>query len=187
MTITTGVINGVDTDALAETIAAVRTDPTLAQVTFTLGSEWGGGCHQRATTGPVRQSGAEVESRTARYTLESDEPAALLGTDLAASPAEYVLQALAGCYAVTFAANAAARGIELSSLRFDLETDFDLQGFLNVDDSVRPGAQEVRVVVHATSTNAERSALEELCTAVQQRSPIRDTLASPVRVTTTLA
>jgi uncharacterized OsmC-like protein len=180
-------LNGVDTQALADTVAALRAEPALAQVTFTLGSEWTEGCRQRSTTGPVRQDGAEVESRTARYTLESDEPVALLGTDRAASPGEYVLQALAGCYAVTFAANAAVRGIELSSLRFDLEADFDLQGFLNLDDSVRPGAQEVRVQVHAESPNAGREQLEELTAAVQQRSPVRDTLASAVQVTTTLA
>jgi uncharacterized OsmC-like protein len=180
-------LNGVDTQALAETIDAVRAQPELAQVTFTLESNWVDGCHQSATTGAVRQNGSEVESKTARYTLESDEPAALLGTDKAASPGEYILQALAGCYSVTYAANAAVRGIELSKLRFDLESDFDLQGFLNTNDDVRPGAQEVRITVHAESPNASREQLDELTTAVQQRSPIRDTLANPVQVTTNLA
>lgn len=184
---TTTLLNGVDTAALSETVAAVRQEPALAQVTFTLGSQWLDGCHQIATTGPVRQNRAEIDTRTAQYTLESDEPAALLGTDKAASPGEYVLQALAGCYAVTFATNAAVRGVELSSLRFDLEADFDLQGFLNLDDTVRPGAQEVRVTVHAESPNADREQLADLVEAVQQRSPIRDTLASAVTVTTTLA
>jgi uncharacterized OsmC-like protein len=184
---TTGLINGVDTQALSDTLEAVRANPRLAQVTFTLGSEWVDGCHQRAQTGPVRQNGSEVESKTARYSLESDEPAALLGTDKAASPGEFILQALAGCYAVTFAANAAARGVELSALKLDLEADFDLQGFLHLDDTVRPGAQHVRVTVHAESPNASGEQLEELTEAVQQRSPIRDTLANPVQVTTTLA
>lgn len=184
---TAGVINGVDTQALSETIEAVRNEPTLAQVTFTLDSEWVNGCYQVARTGAVRQNGAEIETKTTRYSLESDEPAALLGTDEAASPGEYILQALAGCYAVTFAANAAVRGIELSSLKFDFEADFDLQGFLNLNDAVRPGAQEVRVTVHADSPSASREQLEELTQAVQQRSPIRDTLASAVQVTTTLA
>jgi uncharacterized OsmC-like protein len=182
-----GIINGVDTKALSETLDAVRANPELAQVTFTLDSNWVDGCHQSAETGPVRQNGEEVETRTARYSLESDEPAALLGTDKAASPGEYVLQALAGCYAVTFAANAAVRGIELSSLKLDMEADFDLQGFLNLNDAVRPGAQEVRVTVHAESPNATGQQLEELTQAVQQRSPIRDTLVSPIQVTTTLA
>ena len=93
----------------------------------------------------------------------------------------------AGCYAVTFAANATVRGIELSRLELEMKADFDLQGFLNLDDSVRPGAQEIRVTVHAESPNASREQLQELTDAVQRRSPIRDTLANPVTVSTTLA
>lgn len=179
-------INGVDKPALDATIEAVRNAPELAQVSFALNSQWLTGCHQRSTTGDLRQNGQVVDSRTTTYTLESDEPAALLGTDTAASPAEYVLQALAGCYAVTFATNATVRGIELTELKLEMETDFDLQGFLNLDDAVRPGAQEIRVKVHAKSPNASREQLEELTAAVQQRSPIRDTLANPVVVSTVL-
>lgn len=52
----------------------------------------------------------------------------------------------AGCYAVTFAANATVRGIELSRLELKMRADFDLQCFLNLDDSVRHGAQEMRNV-----------------------------------------
>lgn len=182
----TAQINGVDKDALKATIAALGDSPELAQVTFTLGSQWLEGCHQRSTTGELRQNGEVVPTRAAIYTLESDEPAALLGTDNAASPGEYVLQALAGCYAVTFATQATVRGIELSSLKLEMETDFDLQGFLNLDDSVRPGAQEIRVNVHAASPNATAEQLQELTDSVQKRSPIRDTLANPVQVTTTL-
>lgn len=180
-------INGVDKPALDATIDAVRANPELARVSFSLDSQWLTGCHQRSATGKLFQNGAVVESRDATYTLESDEPAALLGTDIAASPAEYLLQALAGCYAVTFAANATVRGIELSRLELAMAADFDLQGFLNLDDSVRPGAQEIRVTVHAESPNASREQLQELTDAVQRRSPIRDTLANPVTVSTTLA
>lgn len=183
---TTTALNGVDREALAATLDAVRATPALAQVNFTLNSAWLSGCHQRAETGALRQNGEVVESRRSSYVLESDEPAALLGTDNAASPGEYVLQALAGCYAVTYATNAAVRGIELSSLKLEMEVDFDLQGFLNLDVSVRPGAQQIRVNVHAESPNASQEQLQELTDAVQKRSPIRDTLANPVDIVTTL-
>lgn len=179
-------INGIDTTALRQTMDAVHEQPGLAQVTFGLNSEWAGGCRQQATSSDVIQDGATVAGRTATYVFESDEPAALLGTDTAASPGEYVLQALAGCYAVTFAANAAVRGIELSALRFEMQIDFDLQGFLGLDKDVRPGAQQIRVDVHASSPNASTEQLQVLTEIVQQRSPIRDTLANPVIVTTNL-
>ncbi|MFR9798233.1 OsmC family protein [Streptomyces sp. MS06] len=179
-------INGVDTEALRRTVDAVREKPGLAQVTFGVRSEWDQGCRQRATTTDLLQDNRVVTGRTARYVLESDEPTALLGTDSAASPGEYVLQALAGCYAVTFSTIAATRGIELSSLRLELQTDFDLQGFLALDEAVRPGAQEIRVHVRAESPNATTEQLQELTEHVQKRSPIRDTLANPVTVTTIL-
>ncbi|MGY4650642.1 OsmC family protein [Mycobacterium sp. URHB0021] len=71
---------------------------------------------------------------------------------------EYLLQALGGCYTVTLAANAAARGIALDGYRLHLEADFDFAGFLGVDKDRSPEA----------------------------RSPIRDTLVRPIDVTTTL-
>ncbi|MFE4672332.1 OsmC family protein [Streptomyces sp. NPDC056723] len=180
-------LNGVDRDALNGTLEAVEKNPQLAQVTFTLGADWKGGCRQSSVTGSTRQAGATIDSRTARYTLESDEPAALLGSDTAASPGEYVLQALAGCYAVTFATHAASRGIELSALRLDMEVDFDLQGFLGLDEDTRPGAQEIRVTAHVESPNTPRESLRELTELVQRHSPIHDTLAREVRVSTSLA
>ena len=179
-------INGVDTAALHQTMDALRDKPELAQVTFGIQSEWSEGTHQRATTSAPRQNGEVIASRTATFVFESDEPTALLGTDKAASPAEYILQALAGCYAVTYASVAATRDIELSSLSLSMEIDLDLQGFLGLDKSVRPGAQEIRVDVRAQSPNATTEQLQELTELVQQRSPIRDTLANPVKVTTTL-
>jgi uncharacterized OsmC-like protein len=180
-------INGVDTNALEETVRAITSSPGLAEVTFGLDSAWQSGCRQRALTSPLIQNGTQVASRTATHVLESDEPLALLGTDQAASPGEYILQALAGCYAVTFATQAAVRGIELSKLRLELHADFDLHGFLGLNDATRPGAQQVRVVVHAESSNAGREELEALTEAVQARSPIHDTLAAPVAVRTMLA
>lgn len=179
-------LNGLDTDALFATIDAVKNQPELAQVSFNLSSEWLQGCRQQSTTGDVIQNGSVIQSREKTFVLETDEPEALLGTDMAASPAEFILHALAGCYAVTYAANAAVNGIELSSLRLEMATDIDLQGFLNLSADVRPGLQQIRVDVHATSPNASQERLEELTRIVQERSPIRDTLTSPVEVVTVL-
>ncbi|MFJ6452676.1 OsmC family protein [Streptomyces hydrogenans] len=119
--------------------------------------------------------------------MSSDEPAAFLGTDTAVSPAEYLLQALAGCYTVTLASLAAAQGIELKGFRVELEGDVDLRGFLGIDSTVRPGLQQVRVRLHVDAPGTPREQVEELVALVENRSPIRDTLISPVDVVTTLA
>ena len=97
--------------------------------------------------------------------MTSDEPTELLGSDTAASPAEYVLKALAGCYTVTLAANAAARGISLNSVQLALQAHIDLAGFLGIDDAVRPGIQAIRVDVTLDS-DATREDEEELIRVV---------------------
>jgi uncharacterized OsmC-like protein len=181
-----GIVNGVDVQALSQTVEAVRDRRELGEVTFAVNGTWRGGCRLNAETGSLVQGGETDASRSGKFQMSSDEPNALLGSDTAASPGEYVLQALAGCYAVTLAANAAAKGIELSSYKLNLEADFDLAGFLGIDNSRGTGAQEVRVQIELESADASRDQLEDLVRLVEQRSPIRGTLTTPVKVVTTL-
>ncbi len=180
-------INGVDLDALNDTIVAVTNQRDLGHVTFSVNGAWKGGFRLAAATGSFVQAGQTDVSRAGRFVMSSDEPTALVGSDTAASPAEYLLQALAGCYTVTLAANAAARGITLDGYRLHLEADFDLAGFLGVAKNQSPGAQHIRVDVELDAPNATREQLDELIKVVESRSPIRDTLMRPIEVTTTLA
>ncbi|MGW1848798.1 OsmC family protein [Streptomyces sp. NPDC001966] len=181
------VINDIDVQALQDTTAAVAADPKLGQATFSVNGSWQGGCRLTAHTGALTAGGERDEKRVAQFVMSSDEPVALLGTDTAVSPGEYLLQALAGCYTVTLAAHAAAQGIELKSFRLELEGDVDLRGFLGIDPTIRPGLQQVRVRLHIDAPDTPREQLEDLVALVENRSPIRDTLVSPVEVVTTLA
>ncbi|MGO3740621.1 OsmC family protein [Kerstersia sp.] len=176
-----------DAQALADTIAAVSDNPNLGRVTFSLESTSGGGLRMQSQTGTLHQAGQADGSRRGRFSLQSDEPVSLLGTDSAVSPAEYVLQGLAGCYGVTLAACAAKRGLTLRKIDLDLDFDVDLNGFLGIDRAVRPGAQEIRVQVRLDCPGASAAQLQDLMAALEQASPIRDTLANPVKVTTRLA
>lgn len=178
--------NGVDLDALKTTVEAVRDDRSLGEVTFAVNGEWSGGFRVDSSTGALAQGGQINSEREGKFTMASDEPEALLGTDTAVSPAEYVLQALAGCYTVTLAANAAARGIDLKSYRLHLEGDFDLASFLGIAPDAPPGASQIRVDVTLDAPGVDRHELEDLVDVVVQRSPIRDTLARPVEVVTKL-
>jgi uncharacterized OsmC-like protein len=179
-------INGVDVVALKDTIEAVRNERALGEVTFAVDGSWDGGFRLKAETGTMIQGGVPDASRSGMFRMESDEPAALLGSDTATSPGEHLLQALAGCYTVTLAANAAARGIELDGYRLHLEADFDLSGFLGIDPATTPGAQGIRATLELEAASATREELEELVALVEARSPIRDTLARAVEVTTRL-
>jgi uncharacterized OsmC-like protein len=107
------------------------------------------------------------------------------GTNAGPNAVELVLQALAFCYAVGFAYNAAARGIDIEELRYEVEGDLDLHRFLGLGGP-RAGFSTIRAKSWVRSPNATVAQLEELCQYVQDTSPVRDILASPVPVETDL-
>lgn len=82
-------------------------------------------------------------------------------------------------------ANAAAKGIEIDSMEYEIEGDFDVRSFLGLEGA-RPGFTNIRAKGRVSSPNATREQLEALCQYVQDTSPVRDSLANPVPVETTL-
>jgi uncharacterized OsmC-like protein len=107
----------------------------------------------------------------------------LLGsTSALAGAIESVLQALASCLVVGFSYSAAAMGIEVSKIGFDLEGELDLHGFLGLSDEIRPGYEGIRLV-HRTGCDAPPEKVAELWAHVQKTSPVLDILRNPVPVT----
>jgi len=114
-----------------------------------------------------------------------DEPPVLLGQNGGPNAVESVFHALALCLSVGFIYNAAARGIEVRALDFDLEGDLDLHRFLGLSDTSRAGYEGIRVRYHVDA-DAPREQLEELCEYVQQTSPVLDIVRNPVPVSVEL-
>ncbi|GAA3083984.1 OsmC family protein [Pseudonocardia yunnanensis] len=176
----------IDPLAVEATIDAVHSDPKIARVTFSVVGEWAGGFRIDSTTGQLRQGAATDVTRTGRFAMSSDEPTSLLGTDTAASPGEYIAQALVGCYTATLVASAAAERIAVRSMTVGVEIDFDVRGFLGLETDAPVGASEVRVQVTLDAPGHGPEELRELIALVESRSPIRDTLVRAVPVATTL-
>lgn len=110
----------------------------------------------------------------------------LLGGNAGPNAVEAILHALASCLAVGFVYNAAAQGITVESLNFDLEGDLDLQAFLGLSEDVRPGFENIRLTYRVKS-DAPREKIEALCDYVQRTSPVLDMLRNPVPVSVALA
>jgi uncharacterized OsmC-like protein len=182
---TTTMVNGIDVDALVQTIEAVKEDPTQASFTFRARSTWQEGTHNLGEIHAFTHAGREDDTRAAPFTLEGDEPPVLLGANNGPNAVELLLQSLAFCYAVGFVANAAAQGIEVSRMEYEMEGDFDVRPFLGVEGP-RPGFTRIRAVGRVSSPNASREQLEDLCRYVQQTSPVRDSLVHAVPVDTSL-
>ncbi len=177
--------NGVDVDRLVATIGAVQNDPAVARFTFKAASRWESGARNHGTIGEFVHAGAPTTERPTPFELIGDEPPVLLGTNTGPNAVELVLQALAFCYAVGYVYNAAARGIEISELRYEVEGDLDLHRFLGLGGP-RAGFSEIRAKGWVRSPNATPEQLEELCQYVQDTSPVRDILAGAVPVSTDL-
>jgi uncharacterized OsmC-like protein len=176
--------NGVDVDRLVATIDAIKEDPGVAKFTFRARSNWESGGRNRGEIGDFKHAGATAQ-RSQVFELTGDEPQVLLGTDTGPNAVELVLQALAFCYGVGVVYNAAARGIEIDELRYEIEGDLDLHRFVGLGGP-RAGFSAIRAKGWVRSANASRDQLVELCQYVQDTSPVRDILAAPVPVTTSL-
>ncbi|HET6379939.1 MAG TPA: OsmC family protein [candidate division Zixibacteria bacterium] len=182
---TTVTRNGVDVDRLVATIGAVQSDPNLARFTFRARSTWETGGRNRGSIREFEHAGATSSDRAEPFELIGDEPPTLLGSNAGPNAVELCLQALAFCYGVGFVYNAAARGIEISELRYEVEGDLDLHRFLGLDGP-RAGFASIRATGWVRSPNATAEQLKELCQYVQDTSPVRDILANRVPVTTDL-
>lgn len=187
MTIQTATqINGVNVDQLVATVNAVQENPEIARFQFRARNEWIEGGHSRTTIQSFYGAGQEDTSRSRPFALDGDEPPLLLGNNAGPNAVEAVLHALASCLAVGFVYNAAAQGVTVESLSFDLEGDLDLRAFLGLSEDVRPGFESIRLTYRVKS-DAPREKIEELCNYVQKTSPVLDIIRKPVPVAIALA
>ena len=151
--------------------AAFRDDPARAAVAFAVESRLVGGFQ------------SSVQARQFRF--HADEPESLGGEDTAPNPVEYLLASLATCQEVTYRLYADALGIPVDGISVKLEGALDLRGFLDVDDTVRPGYLAITGTVTLDSP-ASDDELARLKAAVDRHCPVLDSLRNPTPVTLTI-
>lgn len=177
--------NGIDVNQLAETVEAIKQNPDLGSFTFRATSSWTEGTQNVGEIAGFTHAGATDTSRNTPFHIQGDEPPVLLGNNHGPNAVELLLQGLGFCYSVGYVANAAARGIEIARMDYEVEGDLDVRPFLGLEGS-RPGFTRIRAKGRVSSPNATQEQLEELCRYVQDTSPVRDCLANPVPVETTI-
>ncbi len=176
-------LNGIDTERLKGAMDDIRKDSSIARFKFRARNEWVDGGHCRTTIQDF-YGAKEERSHPKPFVLHADEPEVLLGKDQGPNATEAALYALASCLNTTFIYHAAAKGIKIDELEFDMEGDLDIRGFLGLSPEVRSGFQEIRVTARVRSDASEQQ-IKELCKLAQQRSPVFDivTHETPVKVT----
>lgn len=174
--------NGIAVDQLVATSEAIQENPDLAQFRFRSQTQWLQGGHSETRIQSFYGAGQEDPSRQTPFVVVSDEPPVLLGTNQGPNAVELFLAALASCLSVGIAYNAAARGMRLQELRLEMEGDVDLQAFLGLSETVRPGYEEIRVRYHVVS-DATADQWAKLMAHVEKTSPVLDMVRHPVPVT----
>ena len=122
---------------------------------------------------------------TRRFTVTVDEPPFLGGADQAPNPVEVVLSALAGCVTAGIATNAEMFGVPIDAMDIEMEADVDARGVLGHDKSVRSGVTDIRYTVTIQSPASEEQ-VRRCKETIDRKSPVRDTLANPVKITSRL-
>jgi uncharacterized OsmC-like protein len=172
MTTTIGTLNSVNIAAVGELVNAIQEEPTNADTIWKSTVDWQGGFR------------SEARSRDFEP-VPSDEPLGLGGEDTAANPVEQVLGAFGNCLAVGYAANATVAGIELKSLRIELEGDLDLHAFLGLREG-HAGFESIKATVTIES-DASDEAIEDLHNKVVSTSPVGHTLKRAIPLTVSLS
>lgn len=124
--------------------------------------------------------------RAGKHEFWVDEPAALAGDDVAASPVEVALGALISCQVVVYRLYSQVLGIPFDEISVSAAGDLDAAKLFSKDEGARPGFTEVRLAVEITGPeNQER--YEELRRAVDEHCPVLDLFSNPTPVTSTVS
>lgn len=176
-------VNGIDLAALDQTVAEVAQNARLGQVAFRVKTDWKGQTRSESTVDSYTLAG-EVVPRS--FTIVSDEPYELLGTNAAPNPQELLMSAVNACMMVGYVAQAAVRGITLDACRIETEGELDLRGFLGIDESVPAGYRRLSYTVFIEG-DGTREQYEEIHQAVMATSPNYFNMAQPIQMVGRLA
>jgi uncharacterized OsmC-like protein len=175
-------VNDINVPKIKELDAMVRATPGLGKVTMKATSTWHRGTKCFVSVGSAQALGQDLFPPTRKWVVMTDDPDVFGGADAAPTPAETLVAALAGCVTSGIATNAALFGVPLDSIEIAMEADIDVRGMLGIDRSVPNGFTDIRYTVTIQSPEAEDK-VRRCKETIDRKSPVRNTLANPVRIT----
>ena len=163
----TGSCTTLDLDAFEATRDAVAQDPSVGQGSFTTLTTW--------------EDGARARTTARSFSIETDEPAPLGGTDEAVDPMELVLAAVGTCLNIGWVTQARKRGIDYRALQIEVSGNYDLRGYLDIGEETRPGFTDISYTVTVDS-DASPEQLAEIKEAAEKTSPMFDNVLNSTPV-----
>jgi uncharacterized OsmC-like protein len=175
-------INGIDVIGMAEIAEGINSTPDLAQFQYRATNQWIDGGLNRTTIDGFY--GVGKERGTATYVFDNDTPQVLCGHQRGASPAVFMLHALAGCFTTTLVYTAAAEGIHVESVEAKIAGNIDVRGVFGLDPDVRRGYNNIQIALKVRA-DAPDDVIDRLIETTRDRSPLFETVTTPVPVAIT--
>src|SRR6476469_2317117 len=117
-------VNGLDLEALGETVEAIQQDAARAIVGFDVITRWTGQTRSETTVDGFTLGGERIARS---HKIVADEPNELLVGDSAPNPQERLMAAFNACIMVGYVAGASVRGVTLDSLEIRTRGELDLR------------------------------------------------------------
>jgi uncharacterized OsmC-like protein len=168
-------MHNLNVDAVEQTAAAASADPGAVVQHVSFEGAW-----QRS--GPQFRAAIPVPNGEP-VVFEADFPPPMGGTGSAPNPLAYCFWGGLACYAMTYAQEAARRGVELRGLRARLEADVDQSRALGVTDN--PPVDHIDWYLHVDA-DAPTEMLEELKQTADEHCPGAYCIRNPIDLRTHL-
>ena len=153
--------------AMDRNVRAVTARPSVGQGTAVTKVHWRHGLTCDVEEGPWKL----VVGMTEKYGGDNAGP----------NPGVYGRTALGACLAIGYAIWAARLNVALHSMDVEVHADYDVRGELAIDDTVRPGYKEMRVVVTIES-DAPEADVRAMLEKAERHSSYLDDYRNPVPV-----
>jgi uncharacterized OsmC-like protein len=171
-------VNGFDLNQTQQLVDAIAENATNGIVKFQVHSTWTGG-----PSSSTQVTSWELgDQRFARnFTIQADEPQELGGSNSAPNPQELFMAGCNACFIATYAALCALQGIKLEKLEVETKGQLDLRGFFQMDESVKPGYEEMGYTlrVKGDATLEQFNAIHQMMMTI---SPNFWNLANPIQI-----
>jgi uncharacterized OsmC-like protein len=178
-------LNDVNLEAMKGADKAFRDNPALAKRAVKVRASWLKGTKTIVEIGEQYADGKRVTPATRKFIVTADSPPALGGVDAGPSAPEMLLAALAHCVTAGIATNAALFDVPIDALDIEMDGTIDLRGVFGHDKSVRNGFTDISYTVTIQSPAPEEK-VRRCKETIDRKSPVRDTLANPVTISSKL-
>ena len=174
----TKIINGININQADQLVEAITEDYTKGIAKFAVNTAWQGGSKTKTKVESCEFGGEKVARN---FTIHTDEPEELFGTNTAPNPQEILMAALNACMLVTYVENAAMLGVALEKIEIETQGTLDLRGAFGLDETIKSGYEEMRCTVHIKG-NGTPEQFEEIHQTVMATSPNFWNITNPVKV-----